>query len=111
MYSNKKWCYCYIVFANTTLYCKNILNCYTNAWGTEVVRWGSISDKSTYILNDKYKDLGNLTYSYILRNSNDAELYMYIPDIYSGVDDNKSLKIGIDVYITYFSSIGKKIHV
>lgn len=86
---------------------KNILNCYTNLGSVKLVRWGNISATS-YILNDKYKDLGNLTYSYILRNSNNAELYMYIPDIYSGVNDGKSPKIGIDVYISYFSSIGNK---
>ena len=85
---------------------KNILNCYTNVLGVKFVRWNSIS--YSYILNDKYKDLGNLTYSYILKNSNNAELYMYIPDIYSSVNDDKSPKIGIDVYISYFSSINKK---
>ena len=85
---------------------KNILNCYTNVSGRKLVKWGGIP--TSYILNDKYKDLGNLTYSYILKNSNNAELYMYIPDIYSGVNDDKLSKIGIDVYISYFSSIGNK---
>ena len=87
---------------------KNILNCYTNVLGVKFVRWNSIGSNNSYILNDKYKDLGNLTYSYILKNSNNAELYMYIPDIHSSVNDGKSPKIGIDVYISYFSSINKK---
>lgn len=33
---------------------------------------------------------------------------MYIPDIYSSVNDGKVPKIGIDVYISYFSSIKDK---
>lgn len=91
---------------------KNILNCYIDILGNHLNRWDSISSTNiSYILNDKYnkyKDLGNLTYSYILKNSNNAELYMYIPDIHSSVNDGKSAKIGIDVYISYFSSLGKK---
>lgn len=94
---------------------KNILDCYINVFGVDFpfTTWGGLEGnyKTAYILNDKYnkyKDLGNLTYSYFLKRYNNAELYMYIPDIYSGVNDDKSFKIGIDAYIPYYSNIGNK---
>ena len=78
---------------------KNLLDCYCMASGVNITKFSNYL--SAYLSNDKYKDLGNLTYSYVLKNSNNTELYMYIPDIYN--NRYYGVSIGIDIYLSEFS--------